>query len=637
MIENKANNVKGPLDESLSATGLLNDLETVQTEKINQPDVESKIPHQFLSPTDLLDSNGSLQLETTLKQYHSYDVLDENLSLIGLINTPHQFADKSTELSSDEQLPLIQNTQQPDTQHQLNSDEYSNIVSNYAQSLKILSNASVSTTLAPSDDSGKLSNISIAEWLTSHYNFINIDETLYVYDNQTGHYSTLSNLQKVDQFIRSSIPNDVKPLISNYTNREALQWLMSMKELRVHPEDLLQRKNLILFNDCVVNFQTNEILEFSPEFYFTSNVNAHYLYVNQSGNVFEDFLTTITQNNDQIYMRIQELFGYVISNIRNIKVIPYLIGPKDSGKSIILKLLTQLIGESFTSEIGMEEFNDERYLNQLVGKKLNVCAEIPEIPLKKLDIIKKLSGGDSLQVRSLYQDARKYHNEAALVFAGNDLPNIKRGQDRSNAFYDRLLLIPLQHQVPKKDQDIHLLEKLLLEVDYIAKWAVAGLQRLVQNNYCFTELTKGNELIEQYINKSSGVSISNFVTTHCSFEPRLNTFTTDLYEAYEYYCFRSNQVPESSRAFHATLLNQYKVQHKRLRSETENRRAYIGVGLRDEDQDVVLSQFKKMNNDQLEENKLVYDTTTPKEQEETHSSARPYEELLQKMQNKLNK
>lgn len=43
-------------------------------------------------------------------------------------------------------------------------------------------------------------------------------------------------------------------------------------------------------------------------------------------------------------MRLQELFGYVISEIRDVKVILYLVGVKDSGKSIILKLLEHLVG-----------------------------------------------------------------------------------------------------------------------------------------------------------------------------------------------------------------------------------------------------------------------------------------------------
>src|SRR5690606_39013929 len=119
-------------------------------------------------------------------------------------------------------------------------------------------------------------------------------------------------------------------------------------------------------------------------------VNAQYpLNKNPDGTNFENFIDWVTDGNTALYLRLQELFGYVLSEIRDVKVIPFLLGPKDSGKSIILKLLVNLVGEDFSTSLSMEEMNKPEFLCHLFGKKLNACGEVSEIPLNRLDTLKK--------------------------------------------------------------------------------------------------------------------------------------------------------------------------------------------------------------------------------------------------------
>jgi phage/plasmid-associated DNA primase len=116
----------------------------------------------------------------------------------------------------------------------------------------------------------------------------------------------------------------------------------------------------------------------------------------------------VTGGNRQKYFRLQELFGLVISEIREVKVIPFLLGPKDSGKSIILKILEHLVGQEFFTNLSFEELNQPSFLCQLFGKKLNACGEVSEIALNRLDVFKKLSGGDYVMARYLYGQAFKF-------------------------------------------------------------------------------------------------------------------------------------------------------------------------------------------------------------------------------------
>ncbi len=62
----------------------------------------------------------------------------------------------------------------------------------------------------------------------------------------------------------------------------------------------------------------------NPNYYFTSKINANYsIEAQYSGKHFEKFMQNVTLQNEDLYYRIQELFGYVISEIRSVKSIPF--------------------------------------------------------------------------------------------------------------------------------------------------------------------------------------------------------------------------------------------------------------------------------------------------------------------------
>lgn len=96
-------------------------------------------------------------------------------------------------------------------------------------------------------------------------------------------------------------------------------------------------------------------------------------------------------------MRIKELIGYVISEIRDVKCIPILLGPKDAGKSILLRLIEFLVDSDSSINLSFDQLNKPDYLVKILGKRLNNCGETYEIPLNRLDI-KKISGRDTITV-----------------------------------------------------------------------------------------------------------------------------------------------------------------------------------------------------------------------------------------------
>ncbi|ODP28506.1 hypothetical protein PTI45_02051 [Paenibacillus nuruki] len=422
----------------------------------------------------------------------------------------------------------------------------------------------------------KLSNHEIAELLAINHKFAVINQNLHYWEPALGHFIGLVG-EKSDMFIRKNIPNNLKNLITARSVEEIVKWLISDKRITTSNDSLVQRKNYIPFKNGVVSINDLSRHEHSPSFYFTSVINAHYPSAGVlRGETFESFMDQVTGGSKSEYWRLQELFGYVLSEIRDVKVLPFLIGPKDSCKSIVLKLLSHMVGEQHCSSLSLEQMNQSDYLCQLFAKKLNTFGEISEIPVKRLDTLKKLSGGDPLTARYLYGKPIKFVNQAALLFAGNFLPVIK-GMDRSNAFIERLEVFSFEFQVPKDKQDIYLFKKIRDEKSYIAWWALQGLQRWIENNHQFTKSETVELIIQDY--KITDNSVQSFLDRCCILRAGYKEYNSVLYEAYEGFCEKENLVVKSTKTFHKSMQDVAGLRHHKFRKEGSNGNGYDGIQL----------------------------------------------------------
>lgn len=422
-----------------------------------------------------------------------------------------------------------------------------------------------------------ISDNDLAELLVKENNLILLDNVLHYWSKTKKHYIPLVG-ENADKFIRLRTPSIYKGKINQRSINEIIQWLKINENLEVNSFNDSQQ--YIAFQNGIYNLRDAQLLDHDSNYYLTNIIQANYpndYFYNNSGEHFEQFLFDVTQGEDALYDRLQELFGYVLSNIRNVKCIPFLVGVKDTGKSIVLKLLETLIGEDSFTNLSFEQLNTPVFLAELIGKKLNTCGELGEFKLNRLDVFKKLSGGDSLLAKPLYEKPIKFKNTAALIFAGNHLPVIK-GLDKANAFSNRLVIFPFMYPISKENQDIYLFEKLIEESSYIVSWAIEGLQRWIDNNYEFTSCELIDELSQNYAQQNN--SIENFINDKCVYDASSKTFKDVLETHYYEYCNEFGLNPSTSKEFHNQLKLNIRLTHKRFRQNDENKYGYIGIGLK---------------------------------------------------------
>ncbi|SEO97261.1 DNA primase family protein [Propionispora vibrioides] len=420
----------------------------------------------------------------------------------------------------------------------------------------------------------------IAKLLVSEGNIFGVsDNNLYYYDRNFNYYKLLLG-ETAEINIRKAIPENLRTDVNTYKIMEIIKCLKSYTgelSTAIHPNSP-SLEGYINFRNGILDLSNKSRLDSHPRFHFTNYIDCNYpFYEEVQGYTFNRFLFNLSNNDSEILHLLQEVLGLMISEIRSLKKSFFFFGPPHTGKSLLLNVMRKIVGEEFCSNLSIHDLNDRFRLGAIYGKKLNICAEISEESLKNLSQIKILTGNDSSVAELKYQNAFSFQNRALLVFAGNNLPNLK-APDITNAFFDRIIIIPFLNSVPQNQQDYHLETKLLLEKEYIVEFAVNGLQRLIKNRNALSDCTLSTRLKTLYIKEQN--SFHAFIADCCEITPNSFTMTNEIECAYINYCQSNRLQSISSQDWHKLLKGHYNLDSQRKRLLDENKRGYIGIRIK---------------------------------------------------------
>jgi putative DNA primase/helicase len=155
-------------------------------------------------------------------------------------------------------------------------------------------------------------------------------------------------------------------------------------------------------------------------------------------------LERITGADADFARTLQEMVGYILSGASHLRLIPWLYGPKGTGKSTLAELIQTVLGK-MAQTIDPKKLQDdaarERLGADLWNRRLAVCAEAGSQKLEA-ELLKTLSGGDTLTVRFLYQEAFNAVPRHVLMMVSNDAPRLDAYDD---ALKDRVVALPFVH------------------------------------------------------------------------------------------------------------------------------------------------------------------------------------------------
>lgn len=179
---------------------------------------------------------------------------------------------------------------------------------------------------------------------------------------------------------------------------------------------------------------------------------------------------------------LQEIAGIALSGKANFKGFFYVMGKKDTGKSVYTNLLLSLMGEygkSITPQslmAGAMQGGDVKApeIAGLEGVRLALASEAQEGARLNEDLIKRLTGADPITARGNYSNPITFMPQLTLMFSANERPALS---GVSAAFWERMLVVPFLNCVPSDQQDRDLPEKLRGELPGIFLWCLEGWRR----------------------------------------------------------------------------------------------------------------------------------------------------------------
>ena len=166
-----------------------------------------------------------------------------------------------------------------------------------------------------------------------------------------------------------------------------------------------------------------------------------------------------------------------------------------------------------------------------------------------------------------------------LAFSNGDLQAL---YDRSDGFYRRQLVLTTKEKPADRIDDPDLAEKMKTEVEGIFLWAFEGLQRLVRNNFKFTESQRTKENREAV--KRDNNNVYDFLESdgYIRLKADMSISSKELYAIYRMWCDENNLTPLKSRSFSDSVIacqSKYNLEHCNTVTNSAGRRVWGFMGI----------------------------------------------------------
>lgn len=374
-----------------------------------------------------------------------------------------------------------------------------------------------------------IKDLAVVEYLKDTYCMFVVSRDLYIYNH--GCYTVDTDGIRIKGIISAIIPGQFV----------TYRILASIYNLLIEQQDLQQEfENLnnyppwwINFKNGMFDVKTYTLKRHDPA-YLAINQIPHDLDMDLRKNLEESGVNTTRFLNEAVpdptdRKMLWEYIGYSMTRDTRFQKMLIIRGMGGTGKSKIINMIQEVVGKENCSNISLHDLNQKFYPSLLYGKLLNTCADISSDALLAVDNIKKATGEDVMIYERKGKDPKGFRSYAKLIFSANKIPlNL---DEKSNAFYRRLLI--LEMNTKPKEKDLELDEKLKVETGFCIWMAVAGLKKLY-NDGEFVESSGSRELVEELYREADTVKA---FADECLEEMKGSRISrTLIYEKYVEYC-----------------------------------------------------------------------------------------------------
>ena len=167
-----------------------------------------------------------------------------------------------------------------------------------------------------------------------------------------------------------------------------------------------------------------------------------------------------------------------------------------------------------------------------------------------------------------------------LAFSNGDLQSL---YDRSDGFYRRQLILTTKEKPAARQDDPDIAEKMCRELEGIFLWAFEGLQRLVRNQFRFSESERAKSNRDVVKQDANNIILFMESTQYVELNPNKSISSKELYAIYTIWCEENAFSPLKSRTVSDFLVGsakKYGIEHSNNMVNAAGRRVwgFKGIG-----------------------------------------------------------
>ncbi len=246
--------------------------------------------------------------------------------------------------------------------------------------------------------------------------------------------------------------------ISGYGTNSYIQNIIGKLERVLYTKDWTEcsSREFLPFTNGVFEIATGKLHQHGPGFRLTWQLPRPYSVLETDWTLIDDWLDEVTQLNQE-HKQLLLCFGAALLRGRSdLQKFLYIKGHGGNGKSVFTNLLTALIGEENSVSLDFPQLEDKHDIAQLFGKRLLIMPDQDKVP-KRLSNFKKLTGGDRVNGRRLYENGFQFVFSGLTVITSN--PPIFHS-NLGTWLLRRLLMAPFDYQCPPEKVRTNLSEEL---------------------------------------------------------------------------------------------------------------------------------------------------------------------------------
>ena len=370
--------------------------------------------------------------------------------------------------------------------------------------------------------------------------------------------------EKLKSYTISSVPQKIKNIM------ELLKLEAMVEDLPPQPDRIHVANGTLMLDGRFIEGK-KEIVQSRLPVSYNPNAAAPALWLNfLDGLLYEEDIPTL-----------QEFIGYCLIPSNKGQRMMVIKGNGGEGKSQIGAVLSTIFGTNM-KDGSIGKISENRFARaDLEHILLCVDDDMRMEALRQTNYVKSIvtAQGKMDLERKGKQSYQGWMFARLMAFSNGDLQAL---YDRSDGFYRRQLVLTTKEKPVDRADDPDLAEKMKAEAEGIFLWAFEGLQRLVANNFKFTESDRIRENREAV--KRDNNNIFDFMESEGYIRRKADASISskDFYEIYRMWCEENSLAPLKARSFSDAMIanaKKFNLEHCNNITNSAGRRVWGFMGV----------------------------------------------------------